>query len=66
MAGLLAARGRLEPGEELTEQVAELPLPVGGEPGPDGRRGRRRARRDCVRGGGERWVVRWWACDVSG
>ena len=19
-----------------------------------------------VRGGGERWVVRWWACDLSG
>ena len=35
MAGLLAARGRVEPGEELAEQVAELPLPVGREAGPD-------------------------------
>ena len=35
MAGLLAARGRVEPGEELAEQVAELPLPVGRQAGPD-------------------------------
>jgi hypothetical protein len=29
MAGLLAASGRVEPGEELAEQVVELLLAVG-------------------------------------
>jgi hypothetical protein len=42
MASLPAPGGRLEPGQELTEQVAELPPPVGREPSPDRRRDRRR------------------------
>src|SRR5690606_17161639 len=42
MIVLLALRGRQEPGEELTPQVAELPLPVDRQAGPDRRRGRRR------------------------
>src|SRR5215207_5814229 len=38
MTGLLAGVGRVEPGEELTEQFAELLLAVGGKVGPHRRR----------------------------
>src|SRR3712207_8737271 len=53
MIGLLALRGHQGPGEELTEQVAELPLPIGRQAGPDRRRGRRR-----LDGGGDRKSTR--------
>ena len=42
MVGLLEACGRLEPGEELAEQVAELPLARGWQSGPQS--GRHRVR----------------------
>jgi hypothetical protein len=34
MTGLLEALGLMKPGEELSEQIAELPLPDQRQPGP--------------------------------
>ena len=66
MVGLLAARGRQEPGQELAEQVAELPLPVGRQAGPD-RSAWSPAGRDRSSGaGGSDGVGRWWAWGLSG
>jgi hypothetical protein len=42
MAALLGASRRVQPGEELAEQVAQLPPPVGGQPRPQGQGLRRR------------------------
>ena len=73
MAGLLAGVGRVEPGEELAEQVAELLLPVGRQVSPHRRRvGRRRCGRRQARGGAGRRVVsdmrflRWGRPGVAG
>ncbi len=58
MAGLLAASGRVEPGEELAEEVVELRPPVGREVRPHRRRVARRCRRRRqARGGAGRRVV---------
>src|SRR3712207_6407230 len=53
MAGLLASHSRQEPCEEMAEEVAELPLTVRWESGPDRRRDRRGwgRRRRQARGG---------------
>ena len=65
MAGLLAGVGRVEPGEELAEQVVELLLPVGRQMGPHRRRvGRRRCGR--LRRGGARGVGWCRTCGSSG
>ena len=58
MTGLPAAIGRQEPGQELAEQVAELPLPLGRESSPDARSIRRRGKYDRQgRGGTPRRAV---------
>ena len=58
MTGLPAAIGRQEPGQELAKEVAELTLPLGREPSPDGRGGRRRGGVDRQgRGGASRRAV---------
>ena len=53
MAGLLATAGRVEPGEEFAEQVAELALSLRRQEVPEVARRGRRQRRVRARGGTE-------------
>lgn len=62
MADLLAGVGRVESGEELTEKVAQLLRPVGGEVRPHRRPivrrrcRRRQARGERFGGGCQTWI----------
>src|SRR6476620_10220402 len=73
MTGLLAGVGRVEPGEELAEEVVELLLAVGRQVSPHRRRvaGRCRGRRQARGGAGRRMgsgmrLLRWGRRGAAG